>query len=420
MSDITEIDVRSEIGTLEAVIIHPPGNEVQNMVPDNVERALYSDILNLDVASKEYSQFSAVLAKVAKTFNLLDLLTDILTNAKVKKRLITNICAYEKQEVLTDYLLSLEPADLSRELVEGVLMKKNTLTKFISHDRYILQPLHNFFYMRDASVSILDDVLISKMANPVRERESMIMEAIFDYHPQLKTKTVNPIVNGRRDPDITIEGGDILVVRDDILCIGVGGRTTTQGIDFIIRKLRVQEGRRHIVIQELPKTPESFIHLDMVFTLIDKDTCMLYEPLIMRSHKHRTIHVIIDNGKVELIEERRNIIETLKHLGMDLKPMICGGSKDSYAQEREQWHSGANFLAVGPGKIIGYARNVYTIEEMHNNGFQVIPSEDVISGKTNLDDYAKYVVTIAGNELSRGGGGARCMTMPIRRKAVDW
>jgi arginine deiminase len=105
---------------------------------------------------------------------------------------------------------------------------------------------------------------------------------------------------------------------------------------------------------------------------------------------------------------------------MDLKPIICGGTKDLWIQEREQWHSGANFFAVGPGKVIGYGRNVYTMEEMNKNGYEILQAKDIIEGKKDAGKYEKYVVSLDGSELPRGGGGARCMTMPVRRKRVDW
>lgn len=415
------IDVRSEIGELEGVVLHTPGHEVENMTPKNAERALYSDILNLSVAGKEYQQFREVLNKLTRTFQVKDLLKDILSNEKIKENLLDRLCKFEQKPDILDYLMGLAPDELSRQLIQGVIETKDTLTKYLSKERYALRPLHNFFFTRDAAMSVLDDVLIGRMANDVRERESFIMEAIFDYHETFKTRTVNPLNKKNCSPQTSIEGGDVLVARDDILLIGDGSRTTSQGIDFILEQL-IQQGEkdRHILVQELPYQPESFIHLDMVFTFLNKNECMVYEPLILKTNKYQTIHIHIKNGKVHSIKEEENLLKALKQLGMDLKPIICGGTKDLWVQEREQWHSGANFFAVGPGKVIGYGRNVYTMEEMNKNGYEILQAKDIIEGKKDAGKYEKYVVSLDGSELPRGGGGARCMTMPVRRKRVDW
>jgi arginine deiminase len=170
----------------------------------------------------------------------------------------------------------------------------------------------------------------------------------------------------------------------------------------------------------LPYQPESFIHLDMVFTFLNKDQCMIFEPLILHSSRHLTIHIILEDDKVVQIQEENNILVALKKLGIDLEPVLCGGVKDLYNMEREQWQSGANFFALAPGKVIGYGRNTHTMEQLNKHGYEIFKARDVLKGRVNLDDYSKYVVTIEGDELSRGGGGARCMTMPVSRKAVDW
>jgi len=421
MAGKININVRSEIGELEGVLLHTPGKEVENMTPKNAERALYSDILNLSVAQKEYAQLSEVLNKLTKTFQIKDLLADILKNEKVKENLLQKICANEDKCSIIKHLQAQNPEDLSTQLIEGVIEEKDTLTRYLSKERYSLRPLHNFFFTRDAAMSVLDDVLIGRMANQVRERESLIMEAIFDYHELFLTKTVNPTESKHFSSQTSIEGGDVLVARDDILCIGTGTRTTAQGIDFILERLLAQkEKNRHIIVQELPYKPESFIHLDMVFTFLDMDTCMVYEPLILQTNRFQTIHIKIENGKVTSIKEEENMLKSLKDLGMDLKPVYCGGKKDPWIQEREQWHSGANFFAVGPGKVIGYERNAYTMEEMSNNGFEILKANDIIKGKIDIKNYKKYVIALEGSELPRGGGGARCMTMPIKRKPIKW
>lgn len=410
--------VNSEVGKLEAVILHTPGKEVENMNPHNVQKALYSDILNLSVAQSEYAELKEVLQKVSRVFEVKNLLIDAISNSKVKERLINKICKNEQKGELYEEMLKMDQQELATALLEGIPSKKNTLTEFMNKDLYSLRPLHNFFFTRDASISIRDKVLIGDMMSTVRERESLIMETIFDFSSQLKSTTINPENYPQKHPDVIIEGGDILVARDDILLIGIGGRTNTLGVDFILEKMKENRSNYHIVVQELPKEPESFIHLDMVFTLLDVDKCMVYEPLILKPNRYQTIHIDVEDGKVAKIEEVRNIPTILAKLGMELQPIMCGGRKGQRIQEREQWHSGANFFAFAPGQVLGYARNVHTLEEMNKHGFDIIDARDFIKGKTEIKDNQKCVVAISGSELSRGGGGCRCMTMPVKRKLI--
>ena len=220
--------------------------------------------------------------------------------------------------------------------------------------------------------------------------------------------------------DIYMEGGDILIARDDILLIGNGMRTSTQGIDMLISSLLKNrcESKRHVIVQQLPASPESFIHLDMVFTLLDRDSCMVFEPLILGNNQYQTVHIVLEGGKVTSIKSVPNIPTILRDLGMDLKPVVCGGLADVWNQEREQWHSGANFFALEPGKVISYARNINTLAELDKIGYEIIPAWDIIKGVKDIADYKKCVVTVDGSELPRGGGGARCMTMPVGRDNI--
>ena len=415
--------VHSEIGKLEGVIIHTPGSEVENMTPANAERALYSDILNLSIASSEYAQFEGVLKKVSNVFQVKDLLADILKNEEVKSELLKEICMTERIDSCQQFM-DVSAKELANFLVEGVVLEKTNLTNYLSNERFLLRPLHNLFFTRDSAMGMNDHMLIGKMANPVRERESVIMEAIYKNHPDIDTGTLNagkPVNGIMVNHKSMIEGGDVQIASENIFVIGTGVRTSTQGIDFIIENIkRLKKEKHHIIVQELPETPESFIHLDMVFTFLSQEECMVYPPVIFGMSRFKTIHIEIENGKVIRIEEMPNIPTALSKLGMDLKPISCGGNSDPWIQEREQWHSGANFLAFAPGKVIGYQRNVHTMEELHNNGYEIISATDVISGKVSTDDYKKCVVTIAGSELARGGGGARCMSQPIKRAQVNW
>jgi arginine deiminase len=409
--------IPSEIHPLEAVIIHRPGPEVENMTPQNAERALYSDILNLSIAAKEYDQFAEVLKSVCQTFEVSGLLADILSMPDIKPKLLTEICCNENICHEAEELAGTEPAELARLLIEGVPLVRDNLTRYLSQERYLLRPLHNLFFTRDTAMGINGEMFAGCMANTVRERESIIMRAILSYHPLFET-TVHYPDNGNYHQKIkpSIEGGDFQVARSDVMVIGTGVRTNTQGIDFIIGEMKaITRKKRHLIVQELPATPESFIHLDMVFTFLDHDACMVYEPIVFELNRFRTIHVELDNGRVKRISQEANIPQALKKLGIDLRTISCGGVADPWIQEREQWHSGANFFAIAPGKIIGYERNIHTLSELSRHGFEIITAEEVISGVKSPAAYQRCVVTIAGSELARGGGGARCMTLPLRR-----
>lgn len=414
-----QINVQSEIGRLEAVLLHRPGAEVENMTPNNVQRALYSDILNLSIAQKEYEQLSGVLSKVAKVYEVQGLLEKVLEQPAARVELLQRICKTEDVMSYFDELVSMTSKELARVLIEGLPARINTLTAYFRNEYYALYPLYNFYFTRDAAVTIGNQALICHMANKVRQRESFIMDAIYRNSGVFECRTID--ANLVDSPQVIMEGGDILVAREDILIIGNGVRTTPQGIDFMIERLRSNcpRGRYNVIVQQLPSEPESFIHLDMVFTLLDTDKCMVFKPLITQANQYQTVHITIDDGVVTSIRPVSGILSALKKLGMDLKPIVCGGS-DEWDQEREQWHSGANFFAFAPGKVISYARNVHTLEELSKNGFDVVKASDFIAGQVEniIGGETPCVVTIDGSELPRGGGGARCMTMPLSRREI--
>jgi arginine deiminase len=413
------VGIYSEIGDLESVIIHTPGSEVENMTPEDAERALYSDILNLSVLKQEFEQFSNVLKKVSQVYEVRELLASTLKNEKVRASLISKVCAPCLDPRTLEELQSANADELARALIEGVPQKRDSLSRYLNPQRFAIRPMHNFFFTRDGAATVFDKVLIASPANNVREREAHIMEAIFDYHPLFDTSTFGAKADKKNHQKISIEGGDVIVARDNLLLVGLSSRTNAEGIDVIVDKLREHGKEYHIIAQELPTERESFIHLDMVFTFLSQNECMVYQPVVMQPNRYKTIHIHIRDKKV-MISEEKNILDALHKLGMDMKPVYCGGTADIWIQEREQWHSGANFFAFGPGKVIGYSRNVHTIEELNKNGYEVIPATDVISNKVNPNDLKKVVVTIDGSELSRGGGGARCMTMPVKRKPLSW
>lgn len=412
------LNVQSETGRLEAVMLHYPGAEVENMTPKNAQRALYSDILNLSIAQKEYEQMYGVLKKHTKVFEVRKLLTEFLKDPVQKEVLLRKICTTENVMQYFEYLMQLSETEVTRVLIEGLPAKINSLTEYLKDDYYALLPLYNFYFTRDACVTIGNNLVVCNMANNVRARESHIVEAIFDNNKLFDASIINAnnFVGDGASP-MNIEGGDVLIVNKDILLIGNGSRTSSQAIDSLITQLcKNEKQRKHVIVQQLPHSPESFIHLDMVFTLLDNNTAMVYKPLILENTPYKTIHIQIDNGKVTKISTATNIPSALKKLGVDIEPIICGGKADEWDQEREQWHSGANFLSIAPGKVMSYSRNIHTLEELNKNGFEITSAWDVINDKYDVNSANKCVITIDGSELPRGGGGARCMTMPLRRK----
>lgn len=416
-----KINVSSEIGRLDAVLLHPPGAEVENMTPRNVQRALYSDILNLSIAREEYRQLQGVLSKVADVYIMDDLLAKVLDNPESRTGLLQRICVSEDATDYYGLLLDMPSRTLAKVLIEGLPARIDTLTAFLKNEYYALYPLYNFYFTRDAAVTIGGSALVCRMANKVRMRESYIMDAICRSSGVFDCKVVDANDFQPQNSPIMMEGGDIIVAREDILLLGNGCRTSSQGIDFMIERFRREhdKGRYHVIVQQLPSEPESFIHLDMVFTFLDRDKCMIFEPLILGDNQYQTVHITISDGKVSKITSAPDIITVLRRLGMDLEPVVCGGP-DEWDQEREQWHSGANCFAFAPGKVITYARNIHTLEELDRAGFSVVSADDVISGKVHVDGDSRYAVTVAGSELPRGGGGARCMTMPLSRREVKW
>lgn len=409
--------MQSETGILEAVLLHSPGAEVENMTPKNTQRALYSDILNLSIAKKEYDQLSGVLSKTSKVFYVKDLLAKVLEENHSKESLIGKICISEGVTDYFDYLMDMSPRNLAQILIEGLPAKINSLTAYLNDDYYALLPLYNFYFTRDSSVAIGNQALICRMASKVRMRESLIMEAIFKSGRFFDCEIINANDFMAGDPSIMIEGGDVLVASKDIIIVGSGMRTSSQGIDTLIARLckTTKADKFHVIVQQLPDSPESFIHLDMVFTLLDIDKAMVYEPLILNDNQYQTVHITVEGGKVAKIKSANNILSVLKKLGMDLEPVLCGGDLDEWNQEREQWHSGANFFAIAPGKVLSYARNIHTLNELNKHGFEVVPAWDIVDNKRDIASLKKCVITLEGSELPRGGGGARCMTMPLRR-----
>lgn len=413
-----QVNVSSETGRLRAVLLHRPGVEIERMTPLNAAHCLYSDILNKVSVDQEYRNFCGVLERWTNVYYVEDILEELLRRDDIKTDLVReSVFHYGRRPVkqagttgdrLFETLMEMDSMQLARVLIEGY---ENPQWDGLSEDRYLLEPLYNLFFTRDASSTVYNRVLINSMSFEVRERETLIYEAIFRHFFGVELLNATQWNNKART-----EGGDVHIASPDLLCVGEGIRTNAKGIEYLAQTFARERDHFNILVQELPHDPESFIHLDMVFTFLGSHQCMAFEPMLKKnglfSDKDTTL-ISIDNGKISY-RQVPNILKGLEQLGWDIDPVIGGGS-DPWVQLREQWHSGANFFSIGDGKVIGYRRNVHTIEALDRAGFAVLNSEDILSGKVSMDDYEKFVATFPGAELPRAGGGARCMTMPILR-----
>lgn len=416
--DMGIIHVSSEVGQLKKVIVHKPGSEVEEVTPQNAGELLYNDIIDLKGAAKQHEELSGILSKVATTYEVKDLLTDILNNRNVRKELLNHLIDVFGCPDVKKVLIEMPSEDLAQKLLSGTRKNINTLTKYLSKYEYALPPIPNFFFTRDSTMVVNNKIVVGSMANKVRVAESLIMKHIYKYHPQMTNEGFLIDATTDEHPELfTIEGGDVHILRNDTIAIGMSERTSPYAIDCFVSQLNKYSTVKNVFVVTLPKE-KAYIHLDMVFSMIDKDKCVIYPPLIIGRERHECIHMKFNkDNEVEYIKPVDNLLKGLSSVGINLEPIFCGG-QDRRNQDREQWQSGANFFAIGPGRIIGYERNDETLSEVEKAGIPVIKARDVLKGEIDLNSMDKYAVAIDSGELTRGGGGCRCMTQPILRADV--
>jgi arginine deiminase len=271
--------------------------------------------------------------------------------------------------------------------------------------------------MRDTAAVFRDYAISSAMAFDVRLIESLIIRFIFARHHDLRASGL--LFDGPRDRNrfITLEGGDLVVISRNVLAIGVSERSSPDAIEsFVHGAARAFDEALVIFIVILPRE-RATIHLDMIFTLIDRDRALVHGPQVTGGARCRVLRVDVAPGGRHRIRPVDGLLEGLAEAGHDFEPILCGGGDPLY-EDREQWLSGANSFAFAPGKIVMYSCNLRTLDALSAAGFEIRKARDFLEGGEDVGRFDKLVVAFEGIELARGGGGARCMTLPIEREEL--
>lgn len=403
--------VFSEIGELQQVMLHRPGKELDRLTNKNKEDLLFDELIWLDLAQREHDSFAEILrATGTEILYFEDCLATAIENQQVRTEFIRETMALEAldrriTDCMTEFFMSLPAKQLAKHFIEGfnreeareICTSSLSLIGRVSYvGEFLIHPIPNLYFQRDPAITVGNGIVLGQMTFEARRREPLYWKYITKFHPRFKGMQILYGEGPDEKWPQRVEGGDVLVLSDDTVAVGVSQRTAPTTVQRLGRNLARQTSVKRILAVEIP--PERYsMHLDTVFTMADRDKFSIFPPL---KHSMKMWQLDYnDDGTLRKItakpDWKRALAETLK---LDEVRVIEMEGRNEAETYREQWNDGCNVLAVAPGKVVTYNRNTNANRLLRDNGVEVL----------ELD----------GSELGRGRGGPRCMSMPLNRSSI--